>query len=401
LASRVLAASCRELPGQWEERFDYRPLLAESFTDPEGYSGTCDKASGWEPVGHTGGNSRHRADYYIANHRPKRLWMKELEPGARAKALATPLAAEHATPLVAPVAGLLPITPRQRRSLLETLRRAPDPRAKNTRFRIGPVLAIVVMALLCGARQISEIARFANRLSQRQRAELGLPLKKGTRAFRQVPSYDVFYEVLTRMDPEAFAAPVERLAGRGARGAARHARPRRKNDPRHRRHRQPCRCRGRSPVGLAVMDQKEGGERCELKAAQQLLEAIPQLDGCTVTADALHCQKQTARLIAQKGGEYLLQIKANQPDLLAYARSRPESRTPSLPKPAQDTAASKSARFGLAKPTQWAPASTAPDPSSISAAPARSKRADAPAPRTATTSRAKTPASAAPKLGST
>jgi len=34
---------------------------------------------------------------------------------------------------------------------------------------------------------------------------LGLPLKKGTRNFHKVPGYDVFYQVLTRMDPEAFA----------------------------------------------------------------------------------------------------------------------------------------------------------------------------------------------------
>ena len=30
---------CDVLPGQWEERFGYQPLLSESFTDPEAYSG--------------------------------------------------------------------------------------------------------------------------------------------------------------------------------------------------------------------------------------------------------------------------------------------------------------------------------------------------------------------------
>ena len=36
---------------QWLERFGYSPLVAESFTDPEAYAGTCYKASGWEAVG--------------------------------------------------------------------------------------------------------------------------------------------------------------------------------------------------------------------------------------------------------------------------------------------------------------------------------------------------------------
>jgi predicted transposase YbfD/YdcC len=73
---------------------------------------------------------------------------------------------------------------------------------------------------------------------------------------------------------------------------------------------------------MAIMDQKEDTERCELKAAQELLQAQPGLDGFTVTADPLHCQKQSARIIAEKGGEYFLQIKGNQPNLLKKAQQQ-------------------------------------------------------------------------------
>ena len=41
LASPALAAAGRSLPAQWQEQFGYTPLLAESFTDPESYRGTC------------------------------------------------------------------------------------------------------------------------------------------------------------------------------------------------------------------------------------------------------------------------------------------------------------------------------------------------------------------------
>jgi hypothetical protein len=41
LASQVLVATLRALPGRWMVRFDCRTLLAESFTDPEAYEGTC------------------------------------------------------------------------------------------------------------------------------------------------------------------------------------------------------------------------------------------------------------------------------------------------------------------------------------------------------------------------
>ena len=358
LASQALAAACRSLPAQWQEQFGYTPLLAESFTDPESYRGTCYKAGGWEPVGMSAGCSRHRADYFVPNERPKRLWMKELCPRARAKACAVPLASEQAGACVEAAHGVLPLDQKQRRSLREVLRHAPDPRGKNTRFRIGPLLSIVSMALLGGARQISEIARFATRLQPRQRADLGLPIKKGTRRFYEVPTYSVFYEVLTRMDPEPFATLLSDWLG-GAAGTLPGA----------------LALDGKmirdligmvslvevedgAPVAVAVMDQKENTERCEMKVAQQLLAAQPALDGQTVTADPLHCQKETARIIAEKGGDYFLQIKGNQPTLLAYGRTQAEgarpmhlppfvpyaAASPLLSKPPAGTGASKSAR---------------------------------------------------------
>lgn len=343
LASQALAAACRALPTQWEERFGYQPLIAESFTDPESYTGTCYKAGGWQSVGMSAGNSRHRADFFVPNGRPKRLWLKELAPQARQQLCAVPLAAEHAGAVVNAAHGVLPLDQQQRRSLVEVLRQAPDPRAKNTRFRIGPVLTLIAMALLCGARQISEIARFATRLTPRQRADLGLPIKKGTRRFYDVPGYHVFYEVLTRMDPEPFAALLSGWLGEQV-GALPGA----------------LALDGKmirdivglvslvevedgSPVAMAVMDQKEGTQRCELKAAQALIARLPDLADKTITADPLHCQKETARAIVEKRGDYFLQIKGNQPTLLAYAHIQ-SAAPPLLSRPPAATGASKSVR---------------------------------------------------------
>ncbi|MCC5024771.1 MAG: transposase family protein [Candidatus Synoicihabitans palmerolidicus] len=80
----------------------------------------------------------------------------------------------------------------------------PDPRANNTRFKIGPVLGIVALALLVGRRDIASIARMANLLDQDQRFALALPREAGKKV-RLAPSYSVFYDVLTRLDPETFA----------------------------------------------------------------------------------------------------------------------------------------------------------------------------------------------------
>jgi predicted transposase YbfD/YdcC len=75
-----------------------------------------------------------------------------------------------------------------------------------------------------------------------------------------------------------------------------------------------------APQSVAVYDQKEGTRRCELSAAQALLEREPSLDNKIITADPLHCQRKEARLIVEKGADYLIQIKGNQPKLLEKAR---------------------------------------------------------------------------------
>ena len=344
LASRVLGAVLRALPGQWQERFGYRPLLAESFTDPEAYAGTCYKASNWEPVGWSAGYSRHRADFYVWKDRPKRLWLRELAAGARQALRAATVPEDCQAGLVACPSGVLPLKAEQADSLMELFAHFPDPRASNSQYRIGVVLALVAMALLAGRREIAEIARFAKSLTQVQRRRLGLPLKKGTRAFRKVPGYSVFYQVLTRMNPEAFAKRLSdwllERAGSLPQALALDGKMIRDHIglltlAQH---------EDGAPQAMAVYDQKEGTERCELSAATALLQQIPALDGKVVTADPLHCQRKTAHLIVQKGGDYLLQIKANQRRLWRKARALGKLKTtPFLPTPKPDTVASKPA----------------------------------------------------------
>ena len=45
-----------------------------------------------------------------------------------------------------------------------------------------------------------------------------------------------------------------------------------------------------------------------------------QLKGCVVTMDALHCRRDTAQAIVERGGDYVLAVKDNQPGLLRDAK---------------------------------------------------------------------------------
>lgn len=341
-ASQVLAAAVRALPGQWAEAFGYRPAVAESFTDWDTQEGTSYKASGWEAVGKTAGYGRHRADYYVQHGRPKRLWMKDLPGGGRG-VLCAPTLPETMAKGVVSGHGTLAVPTGQLRSLCETLRAVPDPRGKATHYRIGPVLSIVAMALLSGRRDVAGIHRFGRSLDQKQRARLGLPMKKGRR-FYKAPAYKVYYEVLRRLDLDAFARVLstwlQDRAGElpGALGMD-----------------------GKMvrdtigvlslvehdtgiPVAMAPMRSKDDAHPAsELKVAQRQIGEIEDLHGRVVSADALHTQKDTARVIVERNGEYLLQIKKNQRGILRYARALAKSHPPFLPRRKADTGDSKSA----------------------------------------------------------
>ena len=320
LASQALAAAVRVLPEQWQQPFGYRPLLAETFTDPEAYAGTCYKASNWDAVGFSAGYRRHRADFYVPHERPKKLWLYPLRPEAKALLRAVQVPEACRAGLGAAPSGTLPVPAADLDSLLDVFRCAPDPRDDNTRYRIGPVLTLLALALLAGRREIAEIARFATTLTPPQRRRLNLPRKQGTRGFYQVPGYGVFYQVLTRMDSEAFATLLngwlQARAGRLPAALALDGKMIRDHIglltlAQH---------EDGAPQAVAVFDQKENTPRCEQTAAAALLQQLPALDDKLVTGDPLHCQRGHARTIVEKGGEYLFQIKGNQPKLLARGK---------------------------------------------------------------------------------
>ena len=76
-----------------------------------------------------------------------------------------------------------------------------------------------------------------------------------------------------------------------------------------------------------VIGQRLAPGRNEVLGAQQAL-ALLALDGCIVTADALHCRADTAQAILNTGADYALALKANQPTLLAQAQALVEAADP-------------------------------------------------------------------------
>jgi hypothetical protein len=331
LASQCLAVSVRQLPEQWTQRFGYRPLLAETFTNPESHEGTCYKAAGWEAVGMSSKEPRHRCDLLPGHKRPKRIWLKALHPDARQQLLAPKLSEPYAKALSAHNGQRCVLTASLRRSLYETLQQVPDKRKRQgQRYPLGAILSIVCLGLLRGAVHLSTIHRTAQKLDQRQRGELGLRFKRGTR-FRAVPGYDVYREVLKTLDLEKLAQVLTQWLQSHDQQLPRTLAVDGKT------------IRDHLGLIISLVDVEEGavvalrantqGKGHELKETQKLL-ADPQVNlvNAVVTADSLHCQTKTAQIIVtQKGGDYVLQVRDNQPTLRQRCEQQLQEIVPLLP----------------------------------------------------------------------
>jgi predicted transposase YbfD/YdcC len=63
-------------------------------------------------------------------------------------------------------------------------------------------------------------------------------------------------------------------------------------------------------MGITFGQQTVYEKSNEIPAVRELLELL-ELNGCIVVADALNCQKETAKVIIKKGADYLLSVKDN------------------------------------------------------------------------------------------
>ena len=238
----------------------------------------------------------------------------------------------------------MPVAAAQIESLHDALCGVADPRASNRRFHIGAILTITAMALLSGHRNISQIHRFGQRLTQDQRRRLALP-RKGGKAFYRIPGYQAYYHLFRKLDLDAFAQTLSAWlrAQNGSLPASLAMDGKMVRDTigivtlvDH---------ETGVPHAMACMSVKEGeGDRCELKTAQKLVESLPDLHGKLVTGDALHTQAATARAIVEKGGDYLLQLKDNQKSVREAAAAGMAPLPPLLPFSKKNTAARPTGR---------------------------------------------------------
>jgi predicted transposase YbfD/YdcC len=187
----------------------------------------------------------------------------------------------------------------------------PDPRRKNIRFRLIDLLALAILAILCGAEDWPDVALFGK--AKKKWLVTFLDLTHGT------PSADTFRRVFARLNPEAFETAFRNwmtelvqlsggkflaIDGKSLRHSFQHA-----WDSNSMAHMVSvfATANGQVLTQLAV-----AGKGQELAAIRQILGLVD-LTGAVVSIDALGCQKDVAEKIVASGGQYILALTENQP----------------------------------------------------------------------------------------
>lgn len=309
LGTRVLRVVLARLSDDWQRAYGHPVLVVETFVDPEQFCGTVYTANGWEELGQTDGSGRHQRDYYVRHDKPKRLFVRELVRNARRS-----LQADKLKPALAGVEAKVGRrsrhTTKEIKSIVDCLKQVPEYRARVGTYPLWSLLAIYLLAVLCGApRGSKDLAKFARKLSQAQRRALGIRLRHGR---YPAPSQPTLWRLLEEIDgvqlQEILLQIQEQLRG-----------PAPKNELIALDGKEPKHGGGHSVLSAicvpsqyylasAIVDTKTN----EIPVAQQLFPDLD-LQGRLVSLDALHTQTETARdIVLNGGGDYLLTVKDNQ-----------------------------------------------------------------------------------------
>jgi predicted transposase YbfD/YdcC len=188
-----------------------------------------------------------------------------------------------------------------------------DPRVERTRKHpLVNILFIAVCGVLSGADSFAGIQEFG--IDRKQWFARFLDLSNG------IPSDDTFGRVLAHLNPGEFEkalsswmqAVQEVTAGRlvAVDGKTLRGSYDRRNGKAAIHMVSAWATESKLSLGQVVVDEKSN----EIPAIPELLRLL-ELSGSLVTIDAMGCQKEIAEEIRERGGDYVLAVKQNQPTL--------------------------------------------------------------------------------------
>jgi predicted transposase YbfD/YdcC len=201
--------------------------------------------------------------------------------------------------------------------LVEAFAEIPDPRVTGRcAHRLRDIVVMAIAAVIAGAETWEDVADYAQ--AKRDWLTTFLELPNG------IPSHDTFNRVFRLLKPEPFQECfldwIEKVSEQlGMSPLRRHT----AIDGKTARHSfDPSSAKGALHLlnawavenGIALGQIPINGKQNEITAIPKLLEMLD-LEENVITIDAIGCQKEIAKQIKEGGGDYILQVKDNQPHL--------------------------------------------------------------------------------------
>lgn len=191
-----------------------------------------------------------------------------------------------------------------------------DPRiARTRRHNLMDILFIALAAMLSGAEDFVTIADYGVVKQDWLKGILDLP--------NGIPSHDTFRRVFARLDPKQVQSCLIKWADELRKNTEISREEVIALDGKTLRHSfdtatgssaihivSAWASRARLCLGQLKVEEKSN----EITAVPALLKLLD-ISGCMVTADAMNCQKATARQITEQGGVFVLALKNNHPHL--------------------------------------------------------------------------------------
>jgi len=188
-----------------------------------------------------------------------------------------------------------------------------DPRIARTRCHdLIDILVVAVCGTICGCDSWEDLVRYGK--SKRKWLRKFIRLRNG------IPSADTFARVFQRLNPDEFVrcmsswvdslrvnvtdeiVAIDGKTSRGSGNASKGGRPLHLV--------RAWACENRLVLGQQACEEKSN----EITAIPKLLELI-ELSGAIVTIDAMGCQTEIVAKIRERGADYVLPVKDNQPGL--------------------------------------------------------------------------------------
>lgn len=195
-----------------------------------------------------------------------------------------------------------------------------DPRAnRGCNHNLVEMIFMTLTATICGANGWADVERFVKAKADWFAQYISLA--------HGVPSHDTFGRVFARLDTAEFLTAMHRwvdefagclrghgiaIDGKTLRGSFDRAA-----------NQLPLHTITAFATGTrtCLRQMTVPGKSNEIPAVPLLLKLL-ELDGATVTLDAMHCQVETAQAILNSDAHYILTVKANQPTLFEYLTSK-------------------------------------------------------------------------------